>query len=54
MVMTPHNPMQLHQNSMNIADGTGVSSVCHYTSAVRKVSDHFEYLKNRSRDLDVT
>jgi hypothetical protein len=25
-----------------------------YTSAVQKVSDHFEYLKNRSRSLDVT
>jgi len=25
-----------------------------YTRAVRKVSNHFEYLKNRSRGLDVT
>jgi len=28
MIMTSHNDMQLNQNGINIADGTGVSCVC--------------------------
>jgi len=30
MVMTQHNDMRLQQNSINIADGTGVSCLCQY------------------------